>query len=476
MPIAKRFNNEIQLPQRTAKVIPETDVLIVGGGPAGIGAAMGAVAAGVRVILAEKYGFLGGNATAGLVLTLASYYTSIDNSETQKTSGTQLFPKVQIMGKPVIAGVLAKLVDRLVKANGAFQPSLETGFIVPFSAEVFKIEALSLLDSAGVELLFHSFASQVITDSNVLKGVVFETKSGPIAIQAKVIVDCTGDGDVAVFAGAPFEIGRDEDGLVQPITLMFLMSNFSKPNFDRYVSEHPKEWNGVQGLRTLMNEATSKGELNIPREDILFFGTIHENEVSVNSTRITEALGTDVWDQTRAEIEGRMQVSQLIHFFQNYVPGFEKAYLSQTGAKACVRESRRILGEYKLTGEDVLKTHKFNDVIAHGAYPIDIHNPKGKGTTIKQVRAGESYDIPLRCLLPLKIDNLLVAGRCISGTHEALASFRVMPISMATGQAAGVCAAIAVKNNQIPRAVNAQEVQSELIRQEAYLEVSTKNS
>ena len=157
------------------------------------------------------------------------------------------------------------------------------------------------------------------------------------------------------------------------------------------------------------------------------------------------------------------------------MPGFEKAYLTQTGTKACVRETRRILGEYVLTGEDVLKTHKFIDVVAHGAYPIDIHNPQGKGTVLKRVRTGEAYDIPLRCLIPLSVENLLVAGRCISGTSEALASYRVMPISMATGQAAGVCAAIASKNNLTPRNVNAKDVQLELLRQGALLEIKNNS-
>lgn len=472
MAVVKPPIKEITLPPRNAKVVPQTDVLVVGGGPAGIGAAIGAAEAGAHVVLAEHYGFLGGNATAGLVLTLASYYTSPKPEKAENPGGPALFPKVPSMGKPVIAGVLARIVERLVKGGGAFAPSEKTGFIVPFDPEAFKLAALEMLGEAGVDLLLHAFASGVLAEDG-LRGVVFETKSGPVVVRAQVVVDCTGDGDVAAFAGAPFEVGREADGLVQPMTLMFLMSGFARSKFESYVKQHPEEWNGVQGLTTLMGEAVAKGELNVPRENILFFGTTHDSDISVNSTRITDTLGTDVWDLTSSELEGRRQITQLIAFLKKYVPGFEKAYLSQTATYVCVRESRRVLGEYKLTAEDVLEAHKFSDVIAHGAYPIDIHNPKGKGTVLKRVQAGEAYDIPLRCLVPLKVENLLVAGRCISGTHEALASYRVMPISMATGQAAGVCAALACKNKQTPRIVKAEEVQRELIRQGAYLEIKS---
>ncbi len=455
----------------------ETDVLVVGGGPAGLGAAMGAAQAGAHVTLAEYHAFLGGNATAGLVLTLASYYTAPKSS---KTSGMSvhplLFPGVQGEGKPVIAGVLAQLVKRLVDAGGAFNPSMQTGFLVPFDPEAFKMVSLELLNEAGVDLLFNVFATGVVTDHDGVKGVVFETKSGPIVIKAKVIVDCTGDGDIAAFSGAPFKVGQEKNHLVQPMTLMFLMSGFNRGNFERYVKDNPDQWNGVQGLTKLMNVAIAKKEFDVPRENILLFGTVHEQGISVNSTRLTNVSGIDVWDLTYAELEGRRQVAELTTFLRKYVPGFENAYLSQSATKACARETRRITGEYILTETDVLEAHKFSDVIAHGTYPIDLHNPLGKGTLLKPVKTGAFYDIPLRCLVPLKAEDMLVAGRCISGTHKALASYRVMPICMATGQAAGVCAAVAVKKRQTPRATNFRDVQDELLRQGAYLEISQKST
>ena len=163
---------------------------------------------------------------------------------------------------------------------------------------------------------------------------------------------------------------------------------------------HPDQWRGVHGLWDLIREATLRGELDLPREDILFFGTPHEHEVSVNSTRVTRVLATDVFDWSRAELESRRQLRQIAAFLRRYVPGFEQAYIAQSGVHTGVRETRRITGDYRLTAEDVLSARKFDDVVARGAYPVDIHNPKGSGTVLKRLPEGEAYDIPLRCLLP----------------------------------------------------------------------------
>jgi hypothetical protein len=316
-----------------------------------------------------------------------------------------------------------------------------------------------------VSFLFHAFASGILPGS---EGVIFETKSGPIAIRAKVIVDCTGDGDVAVQAGAPYEIGR-ADGLAQPMPLMFRVTEFRRSEFDTYVRDNPKEWRGVHGLWALVRRATEEGNLDLPREDMLFFATPHENEVSVNSTRVTRVLGTDVWDLSYAEWCSRRQMRQIEAFLRRYVPGFEASYIVQSGVQVGVRETRRVMGEYRLDVGDVLGARKFDDAIARGAYPVDIHNPKGSGTVLKRLPPGEAYDIPLRCLLPKEVEGLLVAGRCMSGTHEAHSSYRVMPIVMATGQAAGVTAAIAARRTIPPRETSIREVQLELVRQGASL-------
>jgi 2-polyprenyl-6-methoxyphenol hydroxylase-like FAD-dependent oxidoreductase len=444
----------------------ETDVLVVGGGPAGIGAALGAAAAGAEVILAERYGFLGGNATAALVMPLMSFHTQ--RAAFEQPGATKLFPTDHGPGEPVVAGALAALLRRLVAAGGAIAPSPETGYTVPFDPELLKVVALELLDEAGVQLLFHAFASDVTADSPV-RGVVFETKSGPVVVRARVVVDCTGDGDVAARAGAPYEIGREKDGLVQPMTLMFRMVQFESAVFEAYVRAHPDQWRGVHGLWDLIHKASAAGELDLPREDLLFFGTPHAAEVSVNSTRVTRVLGTDVFDWSRAELESRRQMRQIAAFLRRYVPGFERAYVAQSGVHAGVRETRRIVGDYRLAAEDVLEARKFDDVIARGAYPVDIHNPKGSGTVLKRLPAGAAYDIPLRCLLPRGVDGLLVAGRCISGSHEAHSSYRVMPIVMATGEAAGVCAALAARRDLMPRAVPVADIQATLISQGADL-------
>jgi hypothetical protein len=459
----------VTLPPREARLAGICDVLVVGGGPAGIGAALGAAAAGARVVLVERYGFLGGNATAALVMPLMSFFT--EHPRRHHLNTLTLLPPDHGPGDPVLAGAVRLFLHRLVEHGGALPPGDATGYTVPFDPEGFKQVALELLDEAGVQFLFHAFASGVIGEGRP-EGVVFETKSGPIVLRARQIVDCTGDGDIAAAAGAPYEVGRDLDGLVQPMTLLFRMMDFEREAFAGYVREHPKEWRGVHGLWDLVRRATEAGELDLPREDILFFATPHPNEVSVNSTRVTRPtplLGTDVWDLSHAEWVSRRQMRQIVAFLRRYVPGFEQSYAGQSGTTVGVRETRRIQGDYRLTREDVLAARKFDDVVARSTYPIDVHNPQGTGTRLERLPPGEAYDIPLRCLLPVELDNLMTAGRCISGSHEAHSSYRVMPVAMALGQAAGAASALAALKGAAPRALAVDDVQRELLRQGADL-------
>ena len=454
----------VELPPRTATMAGAADVLVVGGGPAGLGAAVGAARAGAEVVLVERYGFLGGNATAALVMPLMSFHNEMRAArESEDGAPLRLMPEDHGPGEPVVAGVLQELLRRLVAAGGAISPSEDTGYTVPIDPEEYKLALLDMLDDAGVRFLFHSFASGVAEE-----GVVFETKSGPIVIAADVVIDCTGDGDVAAQAGAEYSPGRDLDGLTQPMTLMFRMVEFDRERFGAYVAGHPDQWRGVHGLWDLIAEARAAGELDLPREDILFFGSPHERELSVNSTR-AGGLGIDPFEITRAEWAARHQMREIVAFLRKRVPGFEDAYNAQSGSTIGVRETRRIVGDYCLTGEDVLSARKFDDAIARGSYPVDIHDPEGEGTVLKRLPPHEAYDIPLRCLLPRGLDRVMTAGRCISGTHEAHSSYRVTPIAMATGHAAGVCAALAAGSGRLPRDVPHAEVQSALLRQGASL-------
>jgi hypothetical protein len=467
MPPLKRPESPVPLvlPARRALQVAETDVLVVGGGPAGLGAALGAAWAGAKVILVERYGFLGGNATAALVMPLMSFHTS--HVEIARHEA-KLLPTDHGPGEPVIAGALLRFLERLICNGGAIPPSLDTGYVVPFDPEVFKWTAQEMLDEAGVQLLFHAFASGTLGREQV-EGVVFETKSGPVVVRAGITVDCTGDADVAAQAGSAFEVGRAADGLAQPMTMMFRVAEFQRAIFAEYVKSHSDQWRGVYGLWDLVQQATEAGELDLPREDILMFKGLRNSELAVNSTRVARVLGIDVWDLSYAEYQGRRQVRQIAAFLKKYVPGFEQSYVIQTGIQIGVRETRRIVGDYQLTAEDLLNARRFEDVIARGSYPLDIHNPTGKGTKLKRLPPGQSYDIPLGALLPRGIERLAVAGRCISGTHEAHSSYRVMPICMATGQGAGVAAALAARWGRGLHELPPGWVQDELRRQGANL-------
>jgi hypothetical protein len=454
--------SSVVLPPRRASVAAECDVLVVGGGPAGIAAALGAASTGADVVLVERYGFLGGNATISLVSPWMSFHTR--RPQPPRLGDTGLMPSDHGEGEPVVGGKHVEVIERLIAAGGAVPPSTGTGYTVPFDPEVFKTVALDLLDDAGVRYLLHAFASGVHED-----GVVFETKSGPLLVRAAAVVDGTGDGDVAAAAGAEYEIGRESDGLTQPMTLMARIQDFDSDAFGAYVTEHPDQWRSVLGLWDLVAQATAAGELDLPREDILFFATTHPREVALNSTRVTTVLGVDAYDLTYAETVSRHQLRQIEAFLRRWVPGFGESYVVQSGVGIGVRETRRVLGDYVLTADDVLTARKFDDVIARGTYPIDIHNPTGRGTVLRSVPAGDAYDIPLRCLIPRGVDNVLTAGRCISGTHEAHSSYRVTPTAMATGQAAGVCAALAALGGRAARDVPTADVQGELLRQGADL-------
>ncbi|WP_243354878.1 FAD-dependent oxidoreductase [Bacillus litorisediminis] len=435
----------------------EFDVVVAGGGPAGINAAIASGRAGAKTLLIERYGFLGGMSTVALVYPWMTFHTS---------SGIQ-----------VIKGIAQEIVDRLMSQGGSPGHLRDTvGFtysVTPYHPEKYKLLALDMLEEAGVEVLVHSFADQVEVEGNQIKSIKLTTKSGPITVSAKRFVDTTGDADIAYLAGAPCLKGRDSDHKTQPMTMKFRMrgvnlamvkeamkanpSNFYKKTPINELDELPLT--GVQGFYKEWNESG----VPINRDQVLFFAGPEEDEVLVNCTRVQGLDGTDVFDLTQGEKEGRKQVLMMAEFLQKKIPGFEKASISAVGTQIGIRETRRIDGQYALTIEDVVSGKKFEDTIALSGYPIDIHDPTGRGVQANDIQGDGSYGIPYRSLVPKKIENLLVAGRCISTTHEALATTRLTPSAMATGQAAGTAAALSITENTAPKHLNIKKLQAILV-------------
>ncbi len=352
----------------------------------------------------------------------------------------------------IIEGIFQEIIDRLENMNGYDRKSRA------YDAEVMKIVADQMVEEAGVQLMLHSLVVDAVMEGNFIRGVLVENKSGRQRVMAKVVVDATGDGDVAVKAGAPYEKGRRIDGLTQPMTLNFRMGGVDTAKMPN-----------ISELNKLYDDAKARGEISIPRENLLWFPTVRSGEIHFNTTRVVKVDGTSGKDLTYSEVEARRQMIGLVEFLKRKVPGFESAYLLVSGSQIGVRETRRVMGEYVMTEEDVLGARKFEDVVARGSYPIDIHSPTGEGTVIKRPPPGASYDIPYRCLVPKKVENLLVAGRCVSSTHEAQAAIRVIPICMAMGQAAGTAAALAVKLKVTPREMDVTLLQKTLREQGANL-------
>ena len=395
----------------------QADVVVVGGGPSGLCAAITAAEEGADTLLIERYGFLGGMATAGLVNPFMTWMAG---------------------GEPIIEGLFARLRERMKEVD-AWSPDPEGG---RFDPEVFKLVADEMALAAGVRLRLHTTLAGVESDSGQLIRIAVLSKSGLEAIEGRVYVDCTGDADLCAWAGADIEVGREEDGLGQPMTLNFRMGGVDE---DRIPSRDE--------INALYDAAKERGEIDNPRENVLFFYSTRPGEIHFNTTRVVKLDATNAEDLTAAELEGRRQVRQMVEFITKRVPGFEKAYLLRMGAQIGVRESRRVMGDHLLTTDDVLSARKFDDGIARGSYPVDIHNPAGTGTVIRRLPPGEAYDIPYRCLRPRGFANLLVAGRPISADHGAHSSLRVMPIAMAVGEAAGVAAALALTAGDDTRAV-----------------------
>ena len=323
-----------------------------------------------------------------------------------------------------------------------------------------------MCQEAGIELLLHPFVVDSLVEQQRLTGVVIANKSGLGAIHAGVTVDCSADGDMAARAGVPYGIGRAEDGLMQPITLFFRVATVDDETVCRHVAAHPEDYHPFAAI---IREARERGEFTIPRLGIGLYRTLTPGVWRINTTRLHNLNGTSAADLTTGEIEGRRQMQELLTFFRKWLPGFANATLLDTAATVGVRETRRITGEYQLTLEDLETGRAFDDVIALAGYPFDIHSPTDNTGTIDKYHTANVYQIPYRSLVPLGIDQLLVTGRSISATHEAMAAIRVMPPAFSMGEAAGPAAAIAVEHRIPPRQVDVPLLQQALARRGAYL-------
>lgn len=435
------------------------DVLVVGGGNAGCAAALAAARTGARTMLVERYGFLGGTATAAMVGPWMTFHSGADR---------------------IVGGIAQEIVERLMVLGGSPghipDSSDYVPTITPFDPEIHKALLFDLMRESNVHLLLHALVVGAERDeTGAVRGATFATVGGMRTIHARRTIDASADAFVAAAADCALQQG-DERGRVQPASLMFRLSHVDMAALATYVREHPEQMRSslepgartadaltaVAGLYELWHGAQAEG-IDVPREVVSFFISPYPDEVTVNMTRVVNIDPLDPEDLTRAEIEARAQAMRLVAFFRERVPGFAKARIAATATQIGVRESRRIVGEYTLTRDDILEARTFGDAIARSAYPIDIHNPTGSGTTTHRLPAGASYEIPYRCLVPVVVDDLLVAGRCISTTHEALASTRLTPSVMTFGQAAGTAAALSIGAGVTPRNVDTHALRARLI-------------
>ena len=459
-------NKSNQVADRANQEVKNFDVVVAGGGIAGAIAGIAAAREGAKVLVIEPNGFLGGTLTASGVGPMMSFHAG---------------------NKQVIKGIADELIERLKKREKSPGHILNsTNSITPFDAEAMKYELETMLLESGGEVLYHTMLAGTDVSNNKIQSVKVLNKAGLSDIKAKVFIDATGDGDLSAWSGVPFTKGRENDGATQPMTLIMKYNNVNTEKLRKYIKENPDKFPlmredistidntprlSVIGFEKEFNEAKQKGEVTIPREDVLFFETNNPGEVIINTTRILDHDGTDPWSLSKAEIEGRRQARELEAFFKKYIPGFEKAVFTQSGPSIGVRSSRQIEGEYTITAEDLLKERKFKDTIAHSGYPIDMHNPDGEGTTLIRLKQGHYYNLPYRALIPKNIENLLVPGRNLSATPEAQAAIRTTPTLAALGEAAGTAAATAAKDDGNVRNVNTKQLQKELIKNGAYLDV-----
>ena len=450
----------IHEPAREVEVIAEVDVLVVGGGPAGVCAAVAAARVGARTFLVERHGFLGGMWTAGMVLTLAGY-------------NTWLRPY-----RRCVDGVAGEWLRRAAALGGAED---NDGWVLNSDPEVMKRVADALLEEADVACLLHTWGAMPVMAGRRVCGICVENVDGRRAILARVTVDCTGNGDVMARAGAPW---RKSDAL-QPMSMPFRIGDVDldlgadhaaparipigpgpvvlrEPLLSRYASRRPD----VACDRAAMRAARDRGEL--PPFGGPWFGGLEKEIAWVNTTRVLGNASV-ASELTRAEMTGRKDVFTLMAYFRTHLPGFERARLLQTSTQIGVRETRRLDGVYTLRGIDIRDSARFEDGIAVGCWPIDVHPSDGEAG-VHAMYVPVPYQIPYRCLLPREVEGLLVAGRCLSADREALGSSRVGATCAALGQAAGAAGALAALAEVTPGQVDGIDLRALLVSQRAIVD------
>ncbi|WP_313155663.1 FAD-dependent oxidoreductase [Lacrimispora sp.] len=443
------------------------DVVIIGGGPAGTVAAIASARSGARTLLVEQNGYLGG------MLTMAGTGPQM----TFHAGSTQ-----------VVQGIAEEIVARMVREG--FSPGHMEDFVgyassvTPFDAEGMKLILETMVKEAGADLLYHTVYTGCEWEGRKIRKVRLYAKQGFFDVSASVFIDASADADLATHAGIGSVYGREEDHLAQPMTMNVKVSNVDRDKMIEYIKRNSSDMlgtipferlqliprSGMQGAYSLISKAKEKGEFPIDRDMVLCFETNNPGEYILNMSRIIKKSALDSFDLTEAEIEGRKQAHAIVAFMRKYIPGFENAVIVTTGPHIGIRESRKINGAYRLTASDLLQNKMFADAIAMGGYPIDIHSPDGGTMEHHYLKKDSWYSIPYRCLYTNELDNLLVAGRCISATHEACAAVRVTPILMAISEGAGTAAAIAAKQGIGVAAIDVVQLQNLLKDHGAFLE------
>jgi hypothetical protein len=451
---------------RDIPIAHRADVIIVGGGVAGVSAAIASARTGADTLLIERYGALGGNLTIGLLEASMSFHDR--------------------QGKQLIGGIPDEIIQRLKAAGGTVGHVVDdvgyAGTVTPYDPEELKMVCLDMTQAAGVRLLLHTWVVRAVRSGDRLTGVLIENKSGRQLVEARVFVDCSGDADVAALAGVEFVKGREGDGLTQPMSILFKLGNVDVDGVLAYVESHPedfKTWDRtlarlrtsksihLWGFGSILEKGYADGALPFHRTEMHVQIDPERGEAIVNATRFA-GDGTKAEDLTRAEIALRGQVKALVAYMKTACPGFGRSYLMTTAMGAQVRETRRIVGEYTLTKEDVVEGTPFADTVVLSGFPADLHNPTGTGM---EFHITKTHQIPYRCLVPKIVDGLLVAGRCVSGTREALGAIRQTAPAMAMGQAAGTAGALSVLTQCAPRMLSVELLRNELRKAAVILDV-----